>query len=45
MIKAISIIQSFFIVLGLAFQGLPYLFKPTAEFDLKDTGDEVSSRA
>ena len=45
MIKAISIIQSFFIALGLAFQGLPYLFRPTAEFDLKNTGDRVSSRA
>ncbi|MBR4767257.1 MAG: hypothetical protein IK085_10900, partial [Clostridia bacterium] len=45
MIKVISIIQSFFIVMGLALQGLPYLFKPTAEFDLKNTGNEISSRA
>ena len=45
MIKIISIIQSFFIAVGLALQGLPYFFTPTAEFDLKNTGDEISSRA
>ncbi len=45
MIKVLAVIQSFFIVLGLVFQGLPYLFTPTAEFDLKNTGSEISSRA
>lgn len=45
MVKAISVLQSFFIALGLVLQGLPYFFKPTAEFDLNSTGDEISSRA
>lgn len=45
MTKIISLILSFFTVLGLAAEGIPYLFEPTLEVDAAVSMGEVSSRA
>lgn len=45
MTKIISFILSFFTVLGLAAEGIPYMFEPTLEVDAAVSMGEVSSRA
>lgn len=45
MSKIISLILSFFTVLSLASEGLPYLFEPVIEVDAAVSEGEVSSRA
>lgn len=45
MTKIISLIISFFTVISLAAEGLPYMFEPTLEVDASVSMGEVSSRA
>lgn len=45
MSRFISLILSFFTVLSLASEGLPYLFVPTIEIDASVSEGEISSRA
>ncbi len=45
MTKIISLLISFFTVLSLTCEGIPYMFRPTLEVDTAVTMGEVSSRA